>query len=503
MVRTVFKVPAVVALVMAALVATPVVAASAAVATPTFTGHWSVVLACGGAGCGGQTATGSFDLVQNGNEITGTATDNQTSGVAPVTGTASGLSATLTEGPSSGESGTILVTMSADGTTFTGTVTTAQFDGTVTGTRTVGASLTVSVSAKVPAVGLGLRRAAEVTVQVTAVGGAVNGISLGKGLVVSSPALEVTSTPSDLSGFSLADGQTRSFVFAVKGVKADSVTVSADADGTDAAGDPVTGSGSLIVKVGGPQLALKVSDAAPAALAIPYGAPSRAGEVTVQVVFTNVGKEPVENVQLLSLTVIPADHSQAWQKLRFSTSDFPRRVGTIAPGASTRATFRFDATGGFGTYEVEALALFDDPSAQGGNGRAFATGGRVHVLSHSSTHFDQRIHNKNAPVYYDPTTGAILGKLTLIDPRTGQYDALFYDTKTGAIELRDPATGQKTSMSWDPATNKLTVLDPADGPGSALFYDQKTRAWEFMDPASKRIYPVIYSQETGTFSPAK
>jgi hypothetical protein len=502
--RAVLKVATIVAVIAAALVTTPVAPASAAVATPTFSGHWLSVLTCTTPGCAQAPTSFSFDFVQNGSAITGNATFAGST-ATPVTGTASGLSATIL---GLTDSSTIQITMSGDGATFTGTVTitdptsgVTKMFGTVTGSRREEASLTVVVSAKVPDAGLGIRRSAQVTVQVTAIGGAVNGIEL-QDLLVSSPALEVTSSPSDLSGFSLADGQSRSFVFGVKGVEAGEVTVIATADGTDAAGDTVDGNGSLEVKVGGPQLALTVSGV-PESVSIKTGAGGQGRFVTVKVKFTNVGKEPVENIQLLSLSPVPVDHTQALKKLGFPAADFPRQVGTIAPGKSANETFRLDATGGFGTYEVEALALFDDPSAEGGNGRALATGSRFQVVTTTLQRLVYRNQKGGEIVtYYDPATGAILGKLTIVDPRTGQYDVLFYDKATGAIDLRNPDTGAPLNMVYDPSRSGVIVADPSGGIQWKLQYNSKESTFEFKDPGTGHTYPVSYNQTTGKFKAA-
>jgi len=73
-----------------------------------------------------------------------------------------------------------------------------------------------------------------VTVRVSARNGAVNSISLGKGLVSSSEAAQVSSKPSGLSGFSLAKGGSRTFDFRVKGTKSGTATLSAAATGKGA-----------------------------------------------------------------------------------------------------------------------------------------------------------------------------------------------------------------------------------------------------------------------------
>ena len=103
-------------------------------------------------------------------------------------------------------------------------------------------------------------------------------------------------------------------------------------------------------------------------------------QVTVFVTFSNPSPVPAANLQLLSLTVVPVDRTTAPPKLGFPTASFPVRLGTLAPGAATTKSFILDVTKGSGLYRVEALALFDDPMAQGGNGRAFGVGGQFEVI---------------------------------------------------------------------------------------------------------------------------
>ena len=114
-------------------------------------------------------------------------------------------------------------------------------------TRRSAASLLVDVSSPslVPGRHVPLGRTGPVIVSVKALGGAVHGISLGKGLVVSSGGAVVVSGPAGLGGFTLARGVSRQFVFDVKTVRPGLVTLSARAVGRASSGGAVQGSGDL------------------------------------------------------------------------------------------------------------------------------------------------------------------------------------------------------------------------------------------------------------------
>ena len=124
--------------------------------------------------------------------------------------------------------------------------------------------------------------------------------------------------------------------------------------------------------------------AAPAKIDIPAverpSAGPTVGKETVKVTLANPAKVAVDGVQLLSLTPVPADHTQALKKLSFAGGTFPLKIGTIRPGASASRTFTLDVKRGQGIYQVEALALYDNPAAQGGNARAFAVSDPFEVV---------------------------------------------------------------------------------------------------------------------------
>jgi hypothetical protein len=150
---------------------------------------------------------------------------------------------------SPGYVGTAIGTVSADGSTMSGTWTSNRNQsGTWTATRDEKkASLSVVVSAKEKvAVGGQL----PVTVTVTAGGQDMKNVDLGKGLVSSTDAAVVGPAPSGLNGFDLAAGASRRFDFKVKGAKAGPAILKADASADSESSGTVHGSDSAKLKVG-------------------------------------------------------------------------------------------------------------------------------------------------------------------------------------------------------------------------------------------------------------
>ena len=180
--------------------------------------------------------------------------------------------------------------------------------------------------------------------------------------------------------------------------------------------------------------------------------------------------------------------------------DLPRVVGTIAPGAVKVETFKLDATGGFGRYEVEALALFDDPIAAGGNGRVFATGPVFDVITTEATKvLDVTFNGKHHELYYDPATGAILGRLPVFDALTSSSDVFYYDPVTGNIDVRNPVTGKSSAVSYDSAKQTLTLNDPTIRGSCVLHYNPQTQQLEVTNAAGNQVLNGWYSQKTGEF----
>jgi hypothetical protein len=239
----------------------------------------------------------------------------------------------------------------------------------------------VAVSAPKASGGVAVGEPGRVTAKVTAVGGPVSLISLGKGLVASSAAAAVTVAPAGLSGFSLAGGTSRSFVFVVKALKAGSVTLTAVATGTSSGGAKVQASGSVTVRIGASALStVVVTSPATLRLKVADDGSVVPASVTVTVRVKNTSAQKIRGVQLLSLNPEPADPTQALDQLAFPKGSLPYSLPKpLLPGASSAPkTFRLRVTGD-GEYDIRAIALYDDPSQPGGNGRAVSVGGDFKV----------------------------------------------------------------------------------------------------------------------------
>ncbi|MGZ4306410.1 MAG: hypothetical protein ACXVSL_16280 [Solirubrobacteraceae bacterium] len=100
--------------------------------------------------------------------------------------------------------------------------------------------------------------------------------------------------------------------------------------------------------------------------------------IKVRVKIANPSGAPIKGVQLVDLRPVPADRTQQLDQLAFPRGALPVRFGTIASGADKVKTFDLRVTGD-GDYVINALALFDDPSRPGGNGRAIGQGGKFSV----------------------------------------------------------------------------------------------------------------------------
>ena len=115
---------------------------------------------------------------------------------------------------------------------------------------TVGAGPTLAVavttSAQKGKVAVG--QTANVTLKVTANGGAVSSVIVV--LASKVPALAVVARPPGSSGFSLGQGASRSFVFKVKGISSGLATLIASAQGKTAGGKTLTGVDSTKLRVG-------------------------------------------------------------------------------------------------------------------------------------------------------------------------------------------------------------------------------------------------------------
>ena len=241
------------------------------------------------------------------------------------------------------------------------------------------ASLGVEVSApaNVPA-----GRVVDVTAKVTAKNGSVGSISLGKGLVTSNDDAVVTVSPAGLSGFSLAKNASRSFTFKVKGVKDGISTLSVAAAGK-AGSKEVSASGHTELKVVPSGSVAITFEAVPKKIELELGKDGNVlpGKETVKVVVTNNSEETVTNVRLETLGAEPVDPTQQLDPIRFPKNTIPVRFqGAFAPRSQASRTFTLEVTGD-GEYRFRSLALYDDPSRPGGNGRAVGVGGEFEAVA--------------------------------------------------------------------------------------------------------------------------
>lgn len=242
-------------------------------------------------------------------------------------------------------------------------------------------SLSVSVSPTVPPGGLNVGSTLTVPVTVSASGGSVSGISLGALNVGGGGAVTVTAAPTGTSGFSLGAGQSRTFNYTVTGVKAGTAMLGIAATGTGADGTAISQSASKSFPV--IQKAIQITIAAdPGKVMLEADDEGKLAPKTikVRVKLANTSNKPVTGAQLLSLSPVPADRTQQLDQLAFPRGALPVKFGTIQAGANRVKTFTLKVTGD-GTYVLNALALYDDPTQAGGNGRAVGQGGKFTVAA--------------------------------------------------------------------------------------------------------------------------
>jgi hypothetical protein len=224
------------------------------------------------------------------------------------------------------------------------------------------ASLDVALSSDASSKGLSVGSASNVTATVTASGGTVNNISLGNGLSSSTSAVTIGTAPSGLSGFTLADGASKTFQFSVTGKNDGKTSLGLDAKGTSSSGS-VSSSGSLNLIVGAPSLQVIVSadpaevrvNDVPATIASPGGAP-----VTVTVRVKNNGSSAVKHLfvnEKLLVSYNDGDPLVNAVPLRQDGTPSPvGDLGTLAKGATSKPVKFTMLAKGDGGYAVEALA---------------------------------------------------------------------------------------------------------------------------------------------------
>jgi len=230
-------------------------------------------------------------------------------------------------------------------------------------------SLHVALTSNAPSTGLSVGSTASVTATVTANGAAVHNVSLAPGLTSSAPSVTVGTRPTGLVGFSLAIGQSRTFVFPVKGIEDGTSSLNLSAKGTSTTGSSVTGSASLRLKVGSPSLQVTVSVTpnnvyvakVPAKVSDPGGTP-----VVVTVRVKNVGSSTIRHVSVINKLLVSYNDGSprvADVPLRQNGEPSPLGdLGTLVKGATSRpVTFKMLAKGD-GGYAIEALATGALPS---------------------------------------------------------------------------------------------------------------------------------------------
>ena len=249
-----------------------------------------------------------------------------------------------------------------------------------TTTTTSGTSLAVSVTTPGLAGPVAVGQPVAVSATVTALGGPVSSISLSDGSTSPDVSLVGAKVPPP---FSLAVGTSKSFAFDVSASKPGTATLDLVADGTSSSGAPVEGSGLTKFKVGTGALSITFATTpAIVKLSVDDKGAITAQPVTVAVTFKNLSKKAkLTGVQLIGLAPEPQDKTLALAKLGLAPGTLPvtittktKAAGTIAPGASVTTKFTLKVTGD-GAYQWRALALYRDPAAPGGNGRAAGLGG--------------------------------------------------------------------------------------------------------------------------------
>ena len=217
---------AVVSLLIGCLVGTP----NARAAAPLdITGLWNSLYHCTVGWCAGDDFPDPLTLQQGpGGVITGSAP------ATVITGTLSGHSLRMhaVEGSYTADYD---VTVAADGLTWTGTASDnngTQGDSTAT-RQAKPPTLSISIHPNVPSGGMAIGDVLSVPVTVSATGGDVSDVTLGTGLQLGGGVVAPSSPfPKLPTGFTLADGASRTFTYVIKAVKPGTATLTASVDGS-------------------------------------------------------------------------------------------------------------------------------------------------------------------------------------------------------------------------------------------------------------------------------
>lgn len=251
-------------------------------------------------------------------------------------------------------------------------------------TVTVSSSISVAIGASVPAGGVPLGQTISVPVTVSAGANALSSVSLATLKVVAAGSttpsgataiFTVTSTPPGTTGFSLAANGSKTFTYQLRATATGVASVGVTATGKEVTGTKVTASAQQPIAVTTKALVITlVSSPGTTKLSVNEKGAIESKKVNVVVTFANVTKKTITGVQLIGLDPEPQDKTQALNQLALPKKSIPLMIGTVAPGAKLKKTFTLSVNGD-GAYEWRALALYNDPTAKGGNGRAIAVGG--------------------------------------------------------------------------------------------------------------------------------
>ncbi len=275
-------------------------------------------------------------------------------------------------------------------------------------TVTVTSSISVTIGASVPAAGVPLGQTISVPVTVSAGANSLSSVSLANlKFVASGPTppsgakaiLTVTSTPPGTTGFSLAANGSKTFTYQLKATATGVASVGVTATGKDANGTKVTASAQQAIAVTTKALVITlVSSPGTTKLAVNEKGVIETKKVNVVVTFANVTKKTITGVQLIGLDPEPQDKTQALTQLALPKKSIPLMIGSVSPGAKVKKTFTLSVNGD-GAYEWRALALYNDPTVKGGNGRAIAVGGpfetKVPPLYFTSATTPDNIYKQN------------------------------------------------------------------------------------------------------------
>ena len=323
----------------------------------------------------------TWDLVVNGGSITGVShwTCCPGSRTDPLTGSTGGGSVTITR-DCSGQGQT-----ACDKQVYKGTIgASGEVSGTWesndnlygTWTMTLAASVSVRIAAAIPPAGLPVGQTETIAVTVTAGPDALSTVDLSD---ITSANVKVIAQPPGASDFSLGARASRTFNVQIKGVAAGPADLSSRASATAANGQSVQGSATDDFNLTGPGLAITLATNPPELkLAVNDNGEVVPGKVTVTVTFTNTTKATIDTAQLLLLAPEPVVRSQQLNQLALAKGSLPVLVGPFP--ASSRASRKFTLTvTGDGKYQWRALAIYNDASKAGGNGRAVGQGGQFTV----------------------------------------------------------------------------------------------------------------------------